>query len=234
MSLKYIMDTMEGVDPVIAGLYTQKDGKYVLSGIDGVVPKAKLDEFRNNNIDLNNRLTAFGDIKPEDVKELQRKYAEAEIRLKGTEDFDKKVNEVVESRINAFRETATTEKAALETANKSLSSLLEEVVLENVVAKDAVKLGVADTAIDDVILRARTVFTVDGKTPKAVGADGKPVYGKDGVTPLSVGEWVDGLKKTSPHLFKQSETSHVRTSTGAFIGDPSKMTPLQKIQQGLS
>jgi len=45
---------------------------------------------------------------------------------------------------------------------------------------------------------------VDG-VPRAVEADGKTVkYGRDGVTPLTVSEWVETLVTAAPHLFEGS------------------------------
>lgn len=232
--LKFIMDTMEGVEPAVAGLYAkQTDGKFMLTGIDGVVHKARLDEFRDNNIALGNALRAFGDVTPEQVKALTTELSEAKIKLKGNENIDEKVTQLVESRISSFRETAETEKKKLSENVQTLSSYLEEVVLENQISRHGTKLGIEETAIDDILHRAKATFKVDGKTPKAVDERGKPVYGADGTSPLAFDEWLGGLKKTSPHLFKRSVGHSLRTPGGAFTGDPAKMTPLQKIQQGL-
>ena len=59
MLLKFIVDTLEGVDQTVASLYEkQEDGKFRLN-VEGAVPREKLDEFRNTNIELLKKVDAF-------------------------------------------------------------------------------------------------------------------------------------------------------------------------------
>lgn len=230
MPLKYIIESLEGLDPQIAGLYEQADGKFRLN-VEGVAPREKLDEFRNNNIALIQKLEAFKDIDPNKYRELmslQARVSNKELIEAG------KLDEVVQSRISQMK---TEHEQTLQQLNQKLSNAdkqLESLLIDSAVRMQAMKQKVLPTAVDDVMLRARMSFKiVDGK---AVPHEGdKPIYGKDGVNPMSVDEWINGLAKNAPHLFESSQGGGARGSgSGAGAGDRSKMTATQKIAAGLS
>lgn len=230
MALKYIIESLEGLDPQIAGLYEQADGKFRLN-VEGVAPREKLDEFRNNNITLIQKLEAFKDIDPNKYRELmslQARVSNKELIEAG------KLDEVVQSRISQMK---TEHEQTLQQLNQKLSNAdkqLESLLIDSAVRMQAMKQKVLPTAVDDVMLRARMSFKiVDGK---AVPHEGdKPIYGKDGVNPMSVDEWINGLAKNAPHLFESSQGGGARGSgSGAGTGDRSKMTATQKIAAGLS
>jgi hypothetical protein len=86
------------------------------------------------------------------------------------------------------------------------------------------------------MLRAKTAFKiVDGRA--VPHSDGKVVYGKDGVNPMSVEEWIGSLAKNAPHLFGSTQgggASGSRTSGGGRPGAGQKLTSTQKIAAGLS
>src|ERR1043166_4842669 len=99
MALKFKYKAKEEVPAESQSLYVERDGGWVLD-VDGAVDKAKLDEFRANNIALNNQLAEqkkrFEGIDPDEVRKLaeeKRKLEEAQ-QLKGGE-----VEKVVESRL---------------------------------------------------------------------------------------------------------------------------------------
>ena len=59
---KFVMESLEGLSSDVAGLYSEQEGKFVLTGIEGAVRKSKLDEFRDNNIGLTKKLEGFKDV----------------------------------------------------------------------------------------------------------------------------------------------------------------------------
>ena len=81
----------------------------------------------------------------------------------------------------------------------------------------------ASSALEDVLTRGRATFKVEDGRPVAYDNDGLKMYGADAITPLSVGEWLDGLSDKAPHLFNKSQ------GTGA--GQPSD-TPVQDRESG--
>ena len=114
-------------------------------------------------------------------------------------------------------------------ANQTLSTLM----IDNMVRAEASKLGVIPEAVDDVILRAKALYTIkDGvATPMA---DGKVVYGKDGTSPMPIAEWLTSVKKSARHLFLGSQGSGAGGGGNNSGGvDLSKMTPAQKIAYGM-
>lgn len=227
MTLKYIVDTLEGLDQHIAALYEQADGKFRLN-VEGVAPREKLDEFRNKNIDLMKQLEGFKGVdvaKYQSLLGLEKKMTDKELIEAG------KVDEVVQSRIASMKaeheQVVTQLNAQLGDSNKQLESLL----IDSAVRMQAVNQKVIPSAIDDVMLRARTAFRiVDGKA--VPHSDGKPIYGKDGVNPMSVEEWISGLAKNAPHLFEGSQGGGARGSQGRGGQSSANMTATQKIAAG--
>ena len=231
MALKYIIDSLDGLDQGVASLYEQADGKFRLN-VEGVAPREKLDEFRNTNIDLMKKLDSYKDFdvaKYTTLLDLEKRVSAKDLIDAG------KVDEVVQTRIQSMRveheQTVEQLNKQLNKSNKQLESLL----IDSAVRVQAMSQGVIPTAIDDVMLRARTQFKiVEGRAVPHV--DDKPVYGKDGVNPMSVEEWISGLAKNAPHLFEASQGSGAQGSRNGSGGrqDRSKLSATQKIAAGFS
>ena len=231
--LKFIVDTLEGVDQTVASLYEkQEDGKFRLN-VEGAVPREKLDEFRNTNIELLKKVDAFKGIDAKKYGELvalEKRVTDKELVDAG------KVDEVVQGRISQMKTehegVVTQLNEQLGVANRQLESLL----IDSAVRVKALESGVLPTAVDDVMLRAKTAFKiVDGRA--VPHSDGKVVYGKDGVNPMSVEEWIGSLAKNAPHLFGSTQgggASGSRTGSGGRPGAGQKLTSTQKIAAGLS
>lgn len=230
MGLKFIVENIETVPEAQRTLYKQVDGKYQLD-VDGAVDKSKLDEFRNNNVELQKQIDKYKDVDPVKYRELmgiQQKIQEKELLEKG------EVDKLVDLRVKNMREDLETQlnqhKTAAEQANGQLSILL----VDNVVQGAALKVGIHPTAIDDVKARARQVFKIENGQPVPKGPDGKVIYDKSGEKPITVDYWMQDLKKTAPHLFIGSHGGGAGGGTGHGGQDFSKMTPLQKVTQGLN
>lgn len=231
MALKYLIEKLEDVAEGLRGEYKRReDGKYVLD-VDGAVDKSKLDEFRNNNIELQKQIDKFKNIDPTkhaELLELQRKLQEKELLEKG--DVDKLVALRVENMKTDYEGRLNDLTTKYTTANGQLSTLM----IDNVLKTEAIKVGVLPTAVDDVVLRARTVYVIENGVPTPKGQDGKVIYGKDGQNPLAVGDWLKDLKKTAPHLFAGSQGSGAGGGNNHGGPDTSKMTAVDKIAAGLT
>ena len=69
----------------------------------------------------------------------------------------------------------------------------------------ASKRGLRASAMPDITARARGVFRLVNGVPTAFEADGQTVRaGKDGVTPMTLEEWVDAQVSEAPHLFESN------------------------------
>jgi hypothetical protein len=56
MAFKFVVDSLDDIEEVFRPLYAEIEGengtKRFQLQVEGVVPSAKLDEFRNNNVEL--------------------------------------------------------------------------------------------------------------------------------------------------------------------------------------
>lgn len=230
MGLKYQIEKLEDVEEQYRGLYVQSGNKFILQ-VEGAVGKDKLEEFRNNNIALQQQIDKFKNIDPakhQELLELQRKLQEEELIEKG------EVDKLVNLRTTKLRETLEGQVTELNAKLTSANSQLSVLLVDNVVKSAAIQAGVHPAAVDDVLLRARGVYTVvDGK-PVAKDSEGKTIYGQDGTSPMDPGEWVKGLKKTAPHLFQGFSGGGAGGGSGTPGGkDISQMSATEKISLGL-
>lgn len=230
MGLKFKVATLAEIPEAIRSMYKQEGDEFVLD-VEGAVDKTKIDEFRTNNIALQQQLDKLKDVDPvkyRELMDLDRKVKEKQLIEAG------KVDEVVNLRVESMRTELTTQITekdnALTVANKQLAILM----IDRQVQAEAVKLGILPTAMDDILLRARTVYTMENGVPVPKSQDGKVIYGKDGSTPMPMNEWVLSLKKAAPHLFAGSSGSGAGGGTRSGHIDMSKASPLEKINAGLA
>lgn len=239
MSLKFMLDNLDGLDDGIKTLYSKhQDGKFYLE-VDGAVAKNKVDEFRDNNISLKQQLEdmtdKYGKIDLEKYQDLMDKAALDDGKKRVSMD---KVDEIVAERTAAMKTDHETQITALNTANTGLNGQLNGLLIDGAVRNSAVEAKVRSAALSDVVLRAQQTFKViDGKAV-AHDPEGKIIYGKDGSNPLSTSEWINGLKTDAPHLFETSSGggaggggTHIPANQNQ---DKSSMSPLQKISAGMA
>lgn len=230
MGLKAEYATAAEVPEALKTYYVAGEGGKMVLDAEGLVPKARVDEFRNNNIALQRQIDAVKGIDPAkyaDLLKLQTQLNEKELIAKGD------VDGLVNSRVTAMKAASDADKARLEgelsTSNKTLSQLM----IDNVVKSAAIASGVTPSAVDDVVLRAHQTFVVENGQAVAK-SNGQVVYGKDGTTPLQPTEWIANLRKSAPHLFAGFNGGGAGGGNrGAAGNDFSKMTPVQKINAGL-
>ena len=230
MALKFVVNTLDEVPEANRALYKQVDGKFQLD-VDGAVDKSKLDEFRNNNNELKAQIDKYKDVDPvkyKDLMKIQQKLQEKELLEKG------EVDQLVELRVKNMREELegqlTTTKTQLGTANASLAVLM----IDNQVKGAAIKAGVQPSAMEDVTLRARQVFQIENGQAVPKGPDGKVIYDAKGEKPITMEDWMVGLKKSAPHLFIGSFGGGAGGGNNPGNGtDMSKMTFQQKIAMGI-
>lgn len=230
---KFIIDSLDQVAEGHRQFYVKNEetGKYQLQ-VEGAVPRAKVDEFRNNNITLTNEVTglktqlaAFEGIDPAKWSEYKTK-AEA---FKGDQDIDKIVTQRLEAATAQHRETVQ----KLTNDLNSTTSDYHNTLIGNEVRTAAMKAGARPDALEDVVRRATGTFSVvNGKA--VIQKDGQVVYGSDGVSPMSSFEWAKNLAKDAPYFF--SENQGGGGQPGSFKTDlpREKMTAQQMISAGLN
>lgn len=185
----------------------QEDGTFQIE-IEGAVPVAKLAEFRENNRTLKAENDKFkADFEGVDPAEFKKLKSRAELVEDGKLVGADKIEEKIAARVAAMKAENDKSVAELTKARDAAEAQVANFMIDGELRRAGTELGVLDTAFDDVILRGKTTFRmVDGK-PTAFGADGKEIYSPSKGEALSVREYVEGLAKTAPHLFKASSGS---------------------------
>jgi len=245
MAIKYTYNDVSDIPEGFESLFTQDDsGVFTMSQVEGIAEKGKLDEFRENNIDLRKQIedhaatmanleTKFSGVdldkwkefqeKESAMAEQQRKIDEQELIDKGDVDtlIQRRVDEVLaakEKELGSLKGDHDSKVNDLQSQLMSYESQFSSLVIDRELASLSSDRGVAASAVEDVLTRGRATFKVEDGRPVAYDSDGLKMYSEDAVTPLSVGEWLDGLSEKAPHLFNKS--------TGAGAGQPSE-TPAQ-------
>jgi hypothetical protein len=232
MALELFVKDVTTLPPDVAKEYV-KDGDQYRLDVPGVVPSAKLAEFRDSNISLKKQLEAFGGVTPEKIKELTT--LEQQVVDKKLLDAGK-VDELVQGRIGSMKteyETKLQEQAnALTVTSRQLESLLIDSAIRSA-ATPAEGPQVLPTAIEDVLLRAKTVFRLVDGVATPIDSKGQVIYGANGTDVMSISEWMKSLHKNATHLFQGSKGGGAPTLTGRHGGDSSTMSATQKIAAGL-
>lgn len=195
--------------------YTEKDGKFVLD-----LNKVEIDDASALKKALNTEreavkqaraaaktavdeaMKAFEGIDPVKTRALLAKFdneEEAALIASG------KVDEVIAKRMSKreadFQKQLEAARGEAEGAKK-VASTFQSRVLDNHIRAAAAKAGIHAFAIEDALLRARAMFSLDDKGEAVqMGSDGSPVLGKDGKTPFTPTEWLESMKETAPHWF---------------------------------
>jgi hypothetical protein len=170
--------------------------------------KTKLDEFRSNNVTLLKKQedleTKFNGIDLDSYNEMIQQARD----LKDKKLIDEgKIDELLDERTKNMREEHNKALEKMGGEQSQLTKKLEHLLIDSAVRDSAIKAGVIDTAIDDVVLRSQSIFAI--KEGKAIpnDSDGNIIFGSGNSDPMSVEEWVKGLTETAPHLFGASTGS---------------------------
>lgn len=212
---------VEAIPEGLEDHYKEEDGAFVLD-LDGYdveaddsalvatqselnITKTKLKKFRDTNTSLMKQINEGG----------------------GTVDDSFTVD--IDTAIGEALKPIKDKNEKLIADNSKLQSTLEEVVLSDKVKDIAMTHGVHESALSDIVSRAKNVFTVkDGKT---IPKDKKNSLDADGNT-LNTETWLKGLSETAPHLFKTSNGSGAQRPMGGQVQGERSAT--QKIADGLN
>jgi hypothetical protein len=229
MPLKYKFKSRDEIPAELQSHYIERDGAWTLDA-DGVVEKSKLEEFRATNVavmkerdDLQKR---FEGIDPDEVRQLaaEKQKLLEERQLKAGE-----ADKVIETRLKTARVEWDKQHGVVVAERDALTSRLTAIQIDQAVVAEATKRGLRATAIPDITSRARTNFKLVNGVPQAFEADGQTArMGKDGVTPMTLAEWVDALVSDAPHLFEANAGGGAAGSGSGGAGNRSVKNPFRK------
>jgi len=214
MALKSKYKLQDDIPEGLSNFYVEQAGEYVLQ-VDGMVPKATVDDFRNNNIKLNKDLESLQNkLNGVDIEEYQQLKTErqkmADQELIDAGQLDKVVLDRTERMRNDYESKLEAHIKSSKEAIQKASEYEQEfnsMIVENKLKDAAVANGVRPEALPDIMARGKRVWKrTEGQ--RIAAFDGEtPIYGKKSADPLSVNEWFEELGDKAPHLFKSSSGS---------------------------
>lgn len=219
-----LFDTQDLVPEDVRADAVAKDGKFAVN----LVSAKKLDEFRNNNVNLSKerdslssvigRLKTDAGFDPEAIDDFITNLGELRTTKQLVDDGklikDTSLDEALGKKTAEMQRQHQTQVGALETANRNfqqqvtdLQSKLDNTILDQRIS-EAVgnqNSGVRPDALRAVIREAKEFFQVkDGKLVP-YDHDNQIIYGADGTSPMTPLEWIKTrLSETSPYLFQES------------------------------
>jgi len=205
MALKYKYESKEKIPAEHLSLYAEREGVWQLD-VDGVADKGRLEEFRSNNVALLKQVDElkkrFEGIDPAEVRKLadEKQRLEEAQALKAGE-FEK----VLEARVKGVRTEVEKQLAGAAQERDALNARLTAIQIDQAVVTEASRRGLRSVALPDITARARQAFRLVNGVPQALEADGQTVRaGRDGVTALTLAEWIDQQVSEAPHLFESN------------------------------
>lgn len=220
MALELIYDTQDDIPETYRELFTEKDSKWHLTGINGLVVQEDVDKLntalgkeRTAHKETKKKVSVWGDMDQSkvvtDLEELTELRAAKEAW--DTEDkdvaakFEAKVEATVKARTATIEAQLNKKVTDLSTVNETLTEENSGFKQANVIRTigDAVRTAavtskVIDSAVDDVMMLAERVFEIDD--------EGK-VLTKDqvGVTPgIEADIWLVEMQEKRPHWWPNS------------------------------
>ena len=182
--------------------------------------KAKNTERLRTLKERQEALKRFDGIDTDAVRNILKRFTdddEAKLIANG------KIDEVLTKRTERMKADYDKQLAAAQGAAEAASKRAQAFqgrVLDDSIRAAAAKAGIHQHAIDDALFRGRAMFSLDEQgAAVAMGDDGRPVLGKDGKSPFSPLEWLEGMKEKAPHWFPATATgSGASGSGGAGVG----------------
>lgn len=211
MTLKAVVDNLNDIPEHFHELYTERNGKFEISGIEGLRTQGDVDRLqtaltkeRNDHKGTKEKFSAFSNLDPQEVLQKLERFPELEEAAKGKLD-DTKIEEIVNNRIKSRlspveRERDTLKSQIAERDQIILSYQTKETqrTISDKVREAATTAKILPEAFDDALLLAERVFelTEDGR-----------VVTKDnvGVTPgIDPSVWFNELQAKRPHWWGPS------------------------------
>lgn len=216
MSLKRKVKDLNDVPEGYRTAYAKVGDEYVLQ-LDDDGLAAKLSEFRDNNItlmqekaSLEKLLSSFDGFKGMDAEQAREALDLIQKQKDNKMISEGKIEELLEQRTETMRGDfagktealqAQLEKAAGQ--SEKYEGLYKSIVIDSQIQNAVSGFAVVRSgAMNDILSRAKSVWTIDENgTPVAKNGD-KVLYGKDGKNPMSMAEYAQNLYADANFLFE--------------------------------
>lgn len=224
--LEISYENLSAVPEAFRGLYTEKDGKAVLTGINGVKTQSDVDTVleslrkeRTDHGKTRDALKPFAGLNATEIAGKMARFDELEAAAAGKID-DKKIEEIVGQRLKMKTGPIETQ---LREATDGLSKKDQEIAdlrgqlqsrdRNDVVRTVASKLKVRPEAVADVEMAAERMMQFD-ELGRLVTKDGI-----NGISPgLDMEGFLKAMVKMRPHWWPDSEGGGSRGGSGGGVG----------------
>lgn len=237
MALKAIYEKQDDVPEQYHELYSERNGQWELTGIEGVKTTADTDRLqtslakeRNEHRATKDKLTAFDGVDLEAIEKTRTDLEEANIRLDAVgKDKDGNIDEENLQRLVDAK--VATKLAPVERENAKLKEQVAEQgtqitgfeqadtvrTIGDAVRSAGLEAKVIDTAMEDVLMLSERMFEV--------GEDGIPVTkdGLNGITPgVTADVWFPEMQERRPHWWPTSQGGGAKGGGegGGFANNP--------------
>lgn len=210
-------ETEEEIPEAHKELFEERQGKWILSKIEGITTDGDVHRvttanttLRKQNKELTETLKGFGDIKPEEIETLRHSVEDltAQVEAGGKPDAEA-IEKIVETRIKGKigplqrqLEDATKKLGEETTRADGLQGRITKTRISDAVRESAIKAKVVTSAIEDILALAGGLFEiveVDGKE-KVLTRDGV------GITPgIDADSYFGEVSPNKPHWFPGSQ-----------------------------
>jgi hypothetical protein len=212
MPIKAVVDSIDEIPEAHRELYTEKNGKFELTGIEGVKTQADIDRLkaaadneRNAHRTTKERYSVLADLDPAEVRKQLDRITELEAAAAGKLD-DAGIQKLVDGRLSTVTAPLKREldqsKLAIQERDQKIQGYEQKEVRRTInddVLKACLKLKVQESAIEDALLLAERSFEL---------SEDKKVITKDGigVTPgVSAEVWLTDMQAKRPHWWGTSQ-----------------------------
>jgi len=225
------------------------DGSFVIN----LVPKARLDEFRDKNISvmqerdaLKARIDTYVALAGDDPEKFKAEITALRAVDQQVKDgkltSSKAIDEEVSRRMAEGKQgyetqirTLATERDAAVQAKQSVDQRYRQSILDREVTNAVLaETGINPAALPDILTRARAVFQVTDADKIVAKTGDTIIYGSDGVNPMQPKEWLRKLVQDAPHFAKPSSGGGAGGGSKAEFGGLSeaeflKLSPTQRM-----
>jgi len=233
MALALKLDSIDALDESIQALYKKQDDDTFILDLDGYQDptglKSALEKEREANKastkELKEIKKRFDGIDPDKVKELLSKMgSDEEARLMAEGKLDEVVANRTEKLKLEYEKLLLEAKTEAETERNKAGQYKDRVLDNNVMAA-AIGSGVHKPALEDALIRARNIFSLDEHgNAVQLDQDGAVKYGKDGKSPFTTTEWLEEMKEAAPHWFTAGNSGGGASGNNEQNGNRKTMT----------
>lgn len=211
MALKAVVDKIDDIAEPFRELYSERNGKFELTGVEGMKTQADIDRIqaslikeRNDHKATKDKFSTFADLDLSEIQAKLDKYPELEAAAAGKLD-EKQIDSLVEGRIKTrlapLERELKTAKNALGEKDEIITKFTikdKQRKITRAVSEAAKKAGLQDTAVEDAVLLGERVFELneDGSVTTKDGVGCTP-----GIDPVV---WFSEMQPKRPHWWGPS------------------------------